>query len=332
MALKWGIVSAGQISNDFAAALTLASENEHQIVAVAARSKQRAEEFAKKFNIPRAYGSYKELAEDPDVDVAYVGVFHPEHLRISELMMEHKKHVLCEKPLCVNYSQAYKMIKTAHQHHVFLMEGIWSRCTPIYEKLRQELSSGTIGRVRQVIVNFGAVVNAERVRRRISCGGALLDIGIYNLQFALLAFGHAEPIDIQAIGALNEDGVDEYASVILKFGDKGVATLNFSVVHPLDNNAIIIGTKGQITICNPFWAPTKMYINDEKFEIKLQEPEYPCNFVNSGALKFEADYVKHCLENGLLECPLISHAESLLLARLQDKIRREIGVKYDQDG
>lgn len=75
-----------------------------------------------------------------------------------------------------------------------------------------------------------------------------MDIGIYNLQFATLAFGHVEPIDIQAIGALNEDGVDEYASVILKFGDKGIATLTYSMVHPLDNNAVIIGTKGRITV------------------------------------------------------------------------------------
>lgn len=133
MALKWGIVTAGKISNDFVAALKLAPETEHQIVAVAARNKERAEEFAAKFNIPRAYGSYKELAEDKDVglynvvfnftinftstenrcisDVAYIGAINPDHLRISELMMEHKKHVLCEKPLCVNYSQAYKMIK-----------------------------------------------------------------------------------------------------------------------------------------------------------------------------------------------------------------------------
>lgn len=125
MALRWGIAGAGSVSHDFASVAETLSRDEHQIVAVGARELSRTEEFAQRFNIPTAYGSYFELACDPNVEVVYVGVLNHKHLEVSLLMLQHGKHVLCEKPMCLNEKQARQLIECAKEKNLFLMEGIW---------------------------------------------------------------------------------------------------------------------------------------------------------------------------------------------------------------
>lgn len=155
MALKWGIASAGRISNDFVNAVGTLSEADHQVVAVAARDLNRAKEFAERFGIPKAYSSYLELAQDPNVEAVYIGTLHPQHLEVGLLMLEHGKHVLCEKPLCMNEKQVRKLVTYAKQKNLFLMEAIWSRLFPSYQYVRQQIQSGKLGEILSVDVDFG---------------------------------------------------------------------------------------------------------------------------------------------------------------------------------
>lgn len=155
MALKWGIASAGLISYDFANALTTCSKDEHVVVSVAARDLKRAQKFAKRFEIPMAYGNYIELASDANVDAVYVGVLNPQHFEVSMLMLEHGKHVLCEKPLCMNEKQSRRLIEYAKQKNLFLMEAIWSRCFPAYEYVRQRIQEGALGDIVSVDAELG---------------------------------------------------------------------------------------------------------------------------------------------------------------------------------
>lgn len=155
MALKWGISSAGRISNDFVNAVGTLNEAEHQVIAVAARDLNRAKEFAERFCIPKAYSSYLELAEDPEVEVVYIGTLHPKHLEVGLLMLEHGKHVLCEKPLCMNEKQVRELVTYAKQKNLFLMEAIWSRLFPSYQYVRQQIQSGKLGEILSVDVDFG---------------------------------------------------------------------------------------------------------------------------------------------------------------------------------
>lgn len=155
MALKWGIVSAGKICGDFVNAVGTLNVDEHQIVAVAARDLTRAKEFAKQFGIRNAYGSYEELAKDPDVEVVYVGTLNPYHMEVAILMLENNKHVLVEKPLCINEKQAQKLISYAKQKQLFLMEAIWSRFFPSYKYLQKQINNGMLGEIEKVDVSFG---------------------------------------------------------------------------------------------------------------------------------------------------------------------------------
>lgn len=155
MPLKWGIASAGKISHDFATAIETLPATDHKIVAVAAREVSRAKEFAKLHEIPIAYGSYLELANDKDIEVVYVGTLNPQHYEISSLMLQKGKHVLCEKPLCMNEKQSKQLIDLAKEKNLFLMEAIWSRFFPSYIHIRNAIKSGALGNITKVKVDFG---------------------------------------------------------------------------------------------------------------------------------------------------------------------------------
>lgn len=155
MALKWGIASAGKISHDFATAIGTLPAIDHKIVAVAARDIARAKEFASLHDIPNAYGSYLELANDKDIEVIYVGTLNPQHYEVASLMLQNGKHVLCEKPLCMNENQSKKLIDLAKEKKLFLMEAIWSRFFPSYIHIRNAIKSGALGDITNVKVDFG---------------------------------------------------------------------------------------------------------------------------------------------------------------------------------
>lgn len=155
MALRWGIAGAGSVSHDFASVVETLNPDEHKIVAIGARDFSRADEFAQRFNIANAYGSYLELARDPNVEVIYVGVLNHKHLDVSLLMLEHGKHVLCEKPMCLNEKQAHKLIECAKQKNLFLLEGIWSRFFPSYKYIREQIDNGKLGEIERVDAEYG---------------------------------------------------------------------------------------------------------------------------------------------------------------------------------
>ncbi|KAG0719546.1 Trans-1,2-dihydrobenzene-1,2-diol dehydrogenase [Chionoecetes opilio] len=155
MATRWGIISVGMISCDFAAAVQLLPKEEHQVVAVAARSLQDAKNFAAKYGIEKAYGSYSEMAKDPNVDVVYIGTTHICHLPVSSQMLKAGKPVLCEKPLCMNVRETQQLVQTARECGVFLMEAVFSRFFPAYKELSRRLQDGEIGEVVQVIASLG---------------------------------------------------------------------------------------------------------------------------------------------------------------------------------
>lgn len=155
MALKWGIASAGKISHDFVTAIGTLSPAEHKVVAVAARDLNRAKEFADLHEIRHAYGSYLELANDSGIEVVYVGTLNPQHYDVATLMLQHGKHVLCEKPLCMNAKQSQKLIDLAKEKNLFLMEAIWSRFFPSYVYIRNRIKSGDLGEITKVKVDFG---------------------------------------------------------------------------------------------------------------------------------------------------------------------------------
>ncbi|KAK5921101.1 hypothetical protein CgunFtcFv8_024837 [Champsocephalus gunnari] len=320
MATRWGICSAGKISHDFTVALrTLAPEN-HKIVAVAARDVKHAEEFAKKHNIPRVYGSYDELAKDPDIDVVYIGTIHPYHLATGKLFMKSKKNVLIEKPLAMNLREVQELISAAQDNSVFLMEAIWTRFFPVTVEVRRLLEQGEVGDVQMVRADLGApLTHIPRLAERKLGGGALLDLGIYCLQFIFTVFNGERPESIQATGHCIDTGVDGTAVLVLKFSGNRLAICTCSITMMLTCDAVIIGTKGTIKV------------NGKEMQFPLPEASMPLNFTNSTGLRYEAEEVRQCLLKGLKESPGMPWAHSSLIADVLDEARRQLGVTYDQD-
>lgn len=158
MALKWGIASAGKISHDFVNAVGTLSDNDHHVVAVAARDLNRAKAFAELHDIEKYYGTYEELANDLDVEVVYIGVLNPQHLPVAMLMLKHGKHVLCEKPLCMNEKEVKELVTFAGQNKLFLMEAIKSRFYPSYQHLRDQIDNDKLGEIQEVHVTMGSLI------------------------------------------------------------------------------------------------------------------------------------------------------------------------------
>ncbi|KAL5282792.1 DHDH.2 family protein [Megaselia abdita] len=329
--LRWGIASAGKISNDFAVGLSCLPKQEHTILAIAARDLKRSEVFAKLHGIPKAYASYAELARNPDIDVVYIGSVNTEHLDISKLMLENGKHVLCEKPLCLNRKQSSELVELARSKKLFLMEAIWSRFFPAYTYLRQLLANGALGRIQSIDVGFGFdLKSVDRLQKKELGGGTVLDLGVYTIQLCQWVAQEA-PSSIESTGELNEEGVDVAVSATLKYPSGIVANMSTSAKEMLSNTAVIKGTKGETTL-NMFWCPTSLIgVDGGTKSWDLPKTDKFLNFPNSQGLGYQAVTVRDCIFNKKLESNIVSHNESILIASIQDTIRKQIGVRFPQD-
>ncbi|XP_006898748.1 PREDICTED: trans-1,2-dihydrobenzene-1,2-diol dehydrogenase [Elephantulus edwardii] len=332
MALRWGIVSVGLISSDFTAVLQSLPRSEHQVVAVAARDLSRAKEFARKYDIPKAYGSYEELAKDPNVEVAYIGAQHPQHKATVMMCLAGGKAVLCEKPMGVNAAEVREMVAEARSRGLFLMEAIWTRFFPVSESLRAVLAQGTLGDLRMARAEFGVdLTHVPRALDWAQAGGGLLDIGIYCVQFISMVFGGQKPEKISAMGRRHETGVDDTVTVLLQYPGGVHASFTCSITAPLTNTAYVTGTKGMAQVLEPCWCPTKLVVKGELKEFPLPSITAKFNFTNGPGMAYEAKHVRECLRKGLKESPVIPLAESELLADILEEVRKSIGVTFPQD-
>ncbi|XP_052893511.1 trans-1,2-dihydrobenzene-1,2-diol dehydrogenase-like [Anopheles moucheti] len=330
--LRWGIASAGKISHDFTNAVGTLPATDHLVVAVAARKLQDAENFAAQHGIGTAHEGYEALAKNPNVDVVYIGAVNNAHYELGLLMLEHGKHVLCEKPLCLNEGQSSRLVKRAAERKLFLMEGIWSRFFPFYRQLRERIARGDLGEIREVEVEFGFVLSdIDRLRLKSLGGGTVLDLGVYTIQVCLWAVGGKAPEKVVASGITNDDGVDVEVTAELHFPGGTIARMKTSALRQLKNVAIVRGSKGSVTL-HDFWCPLKLTdVDGTTREDTLPTARHPFNFMNSCGLRYEAEEIRQCIAAGRLQSTSVSHADSLTIAHIQDDIRKQIGVTFPED-
>ncbi|XP_045779857.1 trans-1,2-dihydrobenzene-1,2-diol dehydrogenase-like [Maniola jurtina] len=333
MTIRWGIVTSGKISHDFVNAVnSYPDKGDMVIAAVAARDKSRAEEFAKTHGIPKVFATYADMAKSNDIDVVYIGALNPDHYPLTKLFLESGKHVLCEKPLCLNFKQTQSLINIARNKKLFLMEAVWSRFSPSYIALEREIQAGKLGEPQFLEANFGeSILTVDRLIKKEMGGSAILDLGIYTLQLAQYIFKD-EPIKVTAVGELNDDGVDLVDTVILEYAGGRRAVLNAHSKLKLWNKATVVGPLGRVTLEAPFHFPDTVTHVDGKVEkFPLHKSSLKYNFVNSAGLVYEALETARCIKEGLIESPRMSHQESLVLAKLMDTVRKQVGVHYDVD-
>ncbi|KAG8434000.1 hypothetical protein GDO86_012382 [Hymenochirus boettgeri] len=327
MATRWGICSAGKISNDFLVALDTLPIQEHQVMAIAARDMEKAKNFAETHNIPKAYGSYEDLAKDPDIDVVYVGALHIVHRDIVLIFLQNGKNVLCEKPMAVNAAQVRELVAAARKNNVFLMEAFWSRFFPAYEEIRDLLTQNAIGDVKFVRAEIGrALTHVPRMSVKELGGGATLNIGCYLVQFALMVFNGERPECVTAKGFLHETGVIETVSIILQYPNKWQATLSCSFIAGLTDQAVICGSKGIIQVPSRIWCPTSIIVNGTERTFPLPPSSKPHHYPNATGLSYEAEHVRQCLLKGLKESPIMSLADSEMVASIMDEVHKQFGI------
>ncbi|XP_044751974.1 trans-1,2-dihydrobenzene-1,2-diol dehydrogenase-like isoform X2 [Coccinella septempunctata] len=328
--LRWGVVGAGRITHDFVTAVQIFPE-EHTVVAVGSGIIARAENFAKEHNIPKAYDEYGSIAKDKDIDVVYIGNLNPQHYCTVKMMLENGKPVLCEKPLTLNEKLTTDLVNLARCKQVFLMEAVWSRCFPAYRKLEELIADGNIGEVLYLNVNFGFdLQNKERVKNKDLGGGAILDIGVYCLQFQQFVFRGLQPTKMVVNGSLTQDGVDGTTGALISYPGGKLASITCSAEVKMPNEAIIVGTKGTLRIPN-FWCPTEIKAEDQTYKFDLPQSRVKFNHMNSAGLSYEAMEVKRCLEEGELESNKITLDETIQLARFMDTMRKAVGLQFPED-
>ncbi|MNU79726.1 1,5-anhydro-D-fructose reductase [compost metagenome] len=320
--VKWGILGTGWIAQKFADDLAFVENAE--CLAVGSRSLESASRFAGAHGVARAYGSYEELVQDPDVDVIYVATPHPFHKENTLTTLHAGKAVLCEKPFTVNGAELEEMIKLAREKKLFLMEAMWTRFLPPIVKVREWIKSGRIGEVQLVKAEFGFKTKWNPEHRLLNLelgGGALLDTGIYPVSFASMIFG-AAPNRISSTSRIGTTGVDEQFSLLLDYGNGRSALLSGAVSLGLTNDAYIHGTEGYIHIPSFLNAKTAtLYASGAEEEVFTDDRE-------SAGYNFEAEAVGQYLREGHLESPVITLDESLNIMKLLDEVRAQWGLKY----
>jgi len=179
---RWGILGAGKIAEKFCTALNFVQGAE--VYAVASRNSANAAAYAAKFNAAKYYDNYDQLVKDENVDIIYIATPHAFHYEQTINCLEHKKPVLCEKPLALSYRQATEMVNAAKENDVFFMEGMWTACMPFIEKIKSLINDDVIGKPQNLSADFGfsAPVDLEgRLYKKALGGGSMMDVGIYPL-------------------------------------------------------------------------------------------------------------------------------------------------------
>ncbi|KAG6615290.1 Dimeric dihydrodiol dehydrogenase [Phytophthora cinnamomi] len=339
--LRWGFLGCGRISSDFVSAMKSLDNVAFQ--ACAARSLASAQAFAKEHGIAKAYDTYEALVADAEVDVVYIGTLHPWHYEHTVLALNHGKHVLVEKPMAMNVTQASAAIALAREKKLFLMEGMWTRFFPAIRHVRQLLADKEIGDVHHVHAAFGCQFDADNARmwHNELGGGGLLDIGIYPLAFTTMVFG-AKPEKVTSAGKLNDGGVDIYNSVTLEFSDSRFATIEYTMLATMDETVTIIGSKGRIHLPAPAHTATEVrvvkYLEDGSqkeakslFPWPTPAPGATFNYGGSEGFRYEAEAVTKAIQSKQLEIDEYPLDESLKIMTIMDKIRKDMGLVYPAD-
>ncbi len=330
---NWGIIGAGGIANVFATDLKLLPGA--RLHAIASRSAERAEAFAQKHHIPVSYGSWEEMAADPDVDIVYVATLHPYHFENTLSCLKAGKAVLCEKPITMNSRELKVLVDTARENGVFLMEALWTRFLPSVLKVLEIAESGELGALYDIYADFGERMEYDPDHRMYDLaqgGGALLDIGIYPVFLALLMAGIPERIE--AIAGFSENGVDQRCNMILEHNQHVVSSLNCTVLADSPVEATLVFEKGWIRMESWWLTPGPITIHRPG-----REPEF-MEFTNMSpdgvpgqgkGYQYEAAEVMRCLDEGLTESPLLPLDFSRKLTGTLDRIRKICGIRYPQD-
>ena len=322
--LRVGIIGAGWIAEK--AAITLNGLTDCEAYAIASRSMEKADAFAETWKMRKAYGSYAELIADPSVDLVYVGTPHSHHYDVTRDALLAGKPCLVEKAFMANYRQAKEIVDLSRERGVFLAEAIWTRYQPVVGMVRDLISSGRIGTPRLVTATLGySMGDKPRIMRADLCGGALLDLGVYALNFVRMFFD-ADIASITSQCVKSQTGMDLTNAMTLVLSDGVLCNLQSSAACVGDNIGVIAGTDGNLIIDN-INNPQKITVNthDRVFVEDIPVPQQITGY------EYQFIACRQALIDGLLEPREMPLEETLYIMELMDSFRRQWDVRYPMD-
>jgi len=322
--IKWGIIGLGNIAHKFAADLLLVDGV--CIEAVASRDSQKAKDFAHQYHSKKAYSSYQELAEDPEVEIIYIATPHAFHYGNTMMCLRAGKSVLCEKAFGMNSKEVESMITEANTRNLFLMEALWTRFIPATEKLLELVVQNTIGQIKHIRADFGFIADKNPNRRLFNKelgGGSLLDVGIYPVYLSILLLGL--PKEIIAKAQMTKSHVDSFCAMLFDYTNGAKAILESHIESTTPVEAYIYGSKGSIKMHKNFHHSKELTIHLEGEEPSSIQIEYIGNGYYHEILE-----VMICLRNKKTESSKMPHQMSIDLIKTLDRVRSEIGLTYDE--
>ena len=315
-----GILGAGNIAGVMAQTIQGMQEQGATLYAVASRTYEKAAAFAKENGAVIAYGSYEELVEDDAVELIYIATPHSHHYEHMKLCIEHGKNVLCEKAFTFDSKQAEEIIGLASEKKVYLAEAIWTRYMPSRNIINEILESGIVGDIKTVSCNLSySIADKERIIRPELAGGALLDIGIYGINFILMHFGKGfEKIESSVM--MTETGVDGQETIVFKYPDGKMAVTTHSIYGRSDRNGVFYGEKGYIVVHN-INNPQRIEVYDDNDQL-LQHVEVPEQITG---YEYEVRESMEMIGQGKLESESMPLSETIYVMELMDQIRNNSG-------
>lgn len=319
---KWGIIGPGRIAKMFSESVSALPDAE--VYAIASRSAKDPESLRKEHGAQKIYSSYEALADNPDLDAIYIATPHRFHYENALLCLERNKPVLVEKAFTVNAFEAEKLVSTAREKGLFIMEAMWSRFLPVFRQAARWLEEGKIGDVNLVASTLGFYAARDYQDRLLNldlAGGTLLDLAVYNLGVSQMVFP-GQPKRLLTQGFLGETGVDEAVTVSMDYGNGRFSQFACSFISHVLSQVEISGTKGRIVIYPKFYNSTKATLTIEEKDTSVELP------LRVNGFEYEIEEAQRCVWAGLVESSIMPHQHTLDTMYMIDSIRREIGLEY----
>ncbi|CAD5992583.1 Gfo/Idh/MocA family protein [Agreia sp. COWG] len=321
--IRWGILGTGWIAEMFVTDLNAVGI---PVVAVGSRSQESADAFGARFGISARHGSYESLVNDPAVDAIYVATPHPLHAANALLAISAGKHVLVEKPFTLNAAEAQRVSDAAAAADVVVLEAMWSRFLPSMVRIREIIAAGTLGELRTLIADHDQLLSSDpqhRINNPELGGGALLDLGVYPVSFAVDLFG--APVGITAKGDKTHTGVDRQVALILEHAGGAISVLHTALDTQGANTATVVGTEGRIEIDAVWYEQASFTVYSGKGSEVLER--YDEGVVSRG-MQYQAWELERVVQEGRAESELLPLSQSVAIMTVLDEARRQVGVTY----
>lgn len=322
--LGWGILATGWIAELFTQDLL---DADLRVAAVGSRSRDKAEDFAARFKIPSAYGSYRDLVSDPDVDVVYIATPHPQHAECATLALEAGKHVLVEKAFTLNAAEARRVVDLARERNLVILEAMWTRFLPHMIRIRQIIASGGLGEIISISADHRQALPSDPTHRlndlRLG-GGALLDLGIYPVSFAIDLLG--PPVSLTALARFKDTGADAEVVATMRHANGAMSTSTCASDYAGPNIATIFGSRARLEIPAIWFTPSPFRVIDHHGNIV----EDYTDTVSGRGMQFQAFEMEALVRSGDTST-LMPPEQSVEIMKTLDAIRRQIGLVYPQE-